>query len=199
MKISRVTLERIINEELVRYLERNLTEAAPGIGSPLDDQMPPPDEDPLGPPGDDMGGPPMPADGEVQDGGEDPADAMLDDELAGDEPEIPGSVAADMQGKTIESIEVDQESETIPGASELVVSFQGEEDKLRVILTPAGNFKFFWKGLHNDIGSPEDVPPEEIEAEEDAEKMDDEEELDVDSPALPTDDGGMDDPEIPEV
>jgi hypothetical protein len=190
MKINRAVLERIIDEELVRFLGRNLNEQAPGIGSPLDDVPPPEDE---------TGGPPMPADGEVQDDGDDPADMALDDELAGEDPEVPGSVASDMQGKTIESISMDDESETIPGAKELVVSFQGEEDKLRVILTPSGNFKFFWKGLHSDIGSPEDVPPEEIEAEEESSEIEDDDELDTDSLALPTDDGGMDDPEIPEV
>jgi len=189
MKIDRARLERIINEELVWYLERNLSEAAPGLGSPLDDAPPLEDE---------MGGPPLPADGEVQDDGEDPADQDLDAELAGDEPEVPGSVASDMQGKTIEDIKVEDDSETVPGAKELVIGFQGEEDKLRVILTPTGNFKFFWKGLHNDIGQAEDVPLEELEDEEDAD-IEDVEDLDTDSLALPTDDGGMDDPETPDL
>lgn len=199
MKISRATLERVINEELIRYLERNLTEAAPGIGSPLDD-LPPEGEDPTGSPLDSMGGPPMPADGEVQDSDVDPADADIEAELAGEEPEVPGSVAADMQGKTIEDISVEEESDTIPGAKELVVSFQGEEDKLRVIMTPTGNFKFFWKGLHSDIGQTEDVPPEEIEAEEEEELgFDDElDNLDVDATPVATD-SDIDDPKNPEL
>lgn len=190
MRINRAVLERIIDEEIVRRFESHIAEAAPQISSPLDDAPPMPDEDPLGPPVDEE--PPMAVDSE------DPADQALDDELAGEDPEVPGSVAADMQGKTIESIEQVDESDVVPGARELILSFDGESDKLRVIITPSGNVKYFWKGLHNDIGSTEDVPPEEIEAEEE-EAVDDEEELDTDSLDLPTDDGGMEDPEIPEV
>jgi len=191
MRINRALLERLINEELVRFIDENLTEAAPEIGTALDAEPPPMD--------DEFGGPPLEADGEVGDGGEDPADDDIDADLAGEDPEVPGSVAADMQGKTIDSIEEVDESESIPGAKELVLSFQGEEDKLRVIITPSGNVKYFWKGLHNDIGSTEDVPPEEIEQEEELEAGDEDDDLDVDSPALPTDDGGMEDPLNPEV
>lgn len=187
MRINRATLERIINEELVTYLRANMNEA-PGMGSPLDD-MPPPGEDPMD----------MPPEGEgdlpIADGEEDPMDAELDAEIAGDEPEVPGSVAADMQGKTIESIEQVDESESIPGAKEVVLSFQGEEDKLRVIITPSGDVKYFWKGLHSDIGSVDDVPPEDLEPEED---LSGEEDLDMESVPLPTD-GEMDDPLTPEV
>ena len=189
MKINRSTLERIINEELVRYLERNLAEA-PELGSPLDNEMPPvADELP--------GGPPMEADGETI-GDEDPMDDELDAELAGEVSEEPGSVASDLQGKVIDNVEYSDESESIPGAHEVVFSFQDTEDKLRVIVMPSGNVKYFWKGLHSDIGSSEDVPPEEIEAEEDALDIEGEDELDTESLPLPTD-GGIDDPENPEI
>lgn len=192
MRINRATLERIINEEIVRYLENNLTEA-PELGSPLDDMPPEGGEEDFG------AGPPMEADADLQDSGDDPADDDLDAELAGDEPELPGSVAGDIQGKTIDSIEHVDESDSIPGAQEVVVGFQGEEDKLRIIITPSGDVKYFWKGLHSDIGTPEEIPPEDIEAEEGLEGEEDMDDLDTDSLALPTDDGGMEDPEIPEV
>jgi hypothetical protein len=185
MRINRATLERIVNEELVRFLESRLREA-PELGSPLDD-APPVEDEMDGPPGGDL---PMAV------GDEDSADADLDAELAGEEPEAdPGSVAAEMQGKTIEAIEELPESDSVPGARELVMSFQGEEDKLRVIITPSGEVKYFWKGLHDSVGSSEEIPPEELEDD----KPVDGEDLDVDSPALPTDDGGMDDPLVPEV
>lgn len=187
MKISRSTLERIINEELVRYLERNLTEG-PELGSALDTELPPEmDELP--------GGPPMEADGETI-GDEDPSDADLDAELAGEVPEESGSVAADMQGKVITNVEYDDESDTIPGAHEVILSFEDTEDKLRIIVMPSGNVKYFWKGLHNDIGSAEDVPPEDFEAEE--ENIEGDDELDTEALPLPTD-AGIDDPENPEV
>lgn len=191
MKINRSTLERIINEELVRYLERNITEA-PDLGSPLDDELPPEEAGAI------PGGPPMEADGETV-GEEDPADADLDAELAGEDPEVPGSVAADMQGKTISNIEFTDESESIPGAHEVVLSFDGEEDKLRIIVMPSGDIKYFWKGLHNDIGSADDVPPEDLEAEEAEDELEaGSDELDTETLPLPTEDG-MEDPENPEV
>jgi hypothetical protein len=193
MKINRSTLERIINEELVHYLQRNLNEA-PDLGSALDGQMPPEDPSAM----DALpGGPPMDADGETV-GDEDPMDDELDAELAGEVPEEGGSVAADMQGKVIDNVEYSDESESIPGAQEIVFSFQDTEDKLRVIVMPSGNVKYFWKGLHSDIGSSEEIPPEEIEAEEDSLDIEGDDELDTESLPLPTD-GGMEDPENPEI
>jgi hypothetical protein len=185
MKINRAVLERIIDEELVRFLERQITEA-PQLGTVFDD---------VPPEGPDLpGGPPMEADGETV-GDVDPMDAELDAEFAGEDPEVPGSVAGDIQGKTVSSIEHHDESESIPGAQEVVVSFDDTEDKLRIIVTPSGNVKYFWKGLHNDIGQAGDVPPEEIENEESIES---EEDLDTEALPLPTD-AGMEDPENPEV
>lgn len=196
MKIQRSVLERIIDEELVRFIKKQqLSEAGPDLGTVLDDVPPseemPPDE--MGPLED-----PMP--GEATDI-EDPADPDLDAMAAGEElGDETDSIADQLMGKTVETIEHVPESETVPGAQELVFRFQGLEDSFRVIITKSGDVKFFFKGLHSDLGDASEVPPEEEEDElegEDIPGEEEEEELDLTSPPLPTDDGGMDDPEIP--
>lgn len=184
LKISKQLLERIVLEELVLHLREQLNEALPGRGTVLDDEpeeeAPPEDHIPSAgeapeeqlpsassapEAGDDPGEPAdLPA-------GEEEADIDLDALEAGEEPpseEEEGTVAGEINGKTIENITVDDESKIMPGAKEIVFSFRENPDALRILLTKTGQVKYFYRGLHNDITAPvspvpvEDAPDEEM-------------------------------------
>lgn len=204
LKMKREVLERIVLEELTRYISEQLHEA-PARGTVLDDEQ---TEDELPPSPDDAPEEQMPqdspapeADGEVglpdapedEEGagelptGEEPADDELEDDMAGEESGAePGTVAADLEGKTIETISMDEDSKIMPGATEIVLTFRENPDALRLLVTKTGKIKVFYKGLHNDFTSEvEQVPGEEDTGEDlgDAELPGNEEELE-DMPPL---------------
>ena len=218
IKIKREQLERIVVEELTRYLAEQLNEAPPSRGTVLDDEpeddLPPPEEDiptagaapeeqlpstsPAPEAGDDPGEPPeLP-------GGEDEAEDDLDALEAGEEPpseEEEGTVAGELSGKTIENITVDEDSKVVPGATEVIFTFHESPDALRIMVTKTGKIKYFYRGLHNSLDSmvspmpAEDAPedPEDIgfgdEEEPIDEPLDDVEPLgDEDMPLEPTED-----------
>lgn len=86
-----------------------------------------------------------PTDGE----GEDDAEAI---DAAGDAGEDPsGAVNDEVSGKTIQSITIEPKSKVLPGAKEVVVSFNESTDALRVLVTATGQVKFFWRGQLHDI------------------------------------------------
>jgi hypothetical protein len=176
LKLKRETLERIVYEELQRYFLRSLNEAPPGRGTVLDDEdddVPKPEDAPEEQlPTDDVDAedpaasaeePPedMPGD---QPAGEEPADDDLAADVAGDEePEAePGSVAAELEGKTIDTVSMEEESKIMPGAQEIVFTFHEVPEALRFLVTKTGKVKIFYKGLHNELESPvEQIPGEE--------------------------------------
>lgn len=184
LKMKRDILERIVHEEFIRSIAEQLNEAPPSRGTVLDDE--PEDELPL--PGD---GPeealptdsPAPEAGDEDPNmalgsgeepelptGDEPADDDLEADLAGDEESgaEPGTVAAELENKTIESVSMEEDSKIMPGATEFVITFRESPDALRLLLTKSGKFKIFYKGLHNDLNSPvEQMPGEEEEPEED--------------------------------
>lgn len=174
MKLKREQLERIVYEELTRYIAAQLQEAAPGVQTALDDEPPKPedapeeqlpDTSPAEEPGDEP---------EELPTGEEPADDDLEADAAGEEGSgaEPGTLAAELEGKTVESVSMDEDSKIMPGATEVVISFHETPDALRLLLTKTGKVKIFYKGLHNDFGSPveqvpgEEEPEEELGAEE---------------------------------
>jgi hypothetical protein len=183
LKLKREHLERIVVEELTRYLAEQLNEAPPGRGTVLDDEpqddLPAPDGAPEEQLPDDSPAPE--ADGEVplpdaagDEGelptGEEPADDDLEDDVAGAEESgaEPGTVAAELEGKTVESVSMEEESKIMPGATEIVLSSRETPDALRLLVTKTGKVKIFYKGLHNDFGSAvEQIPGEEEEQGED--------------------------------
>ena len=74
----------------------------------------------------------------------------------------PGTVAAELENKTIESVSLEEDSKIMPGATEVVLTFQQTPDALRLLITKTGKVKIFFRGLHNDFGSPvEQIPGEE--------------------------------------
>lgn len=191
LKLKREHLERIVVEELTRYIAEQLNEAPPGRGTVLDDEpsedeMPPSPEDapPEQMPGDspapEAGGDlPLPdaAGGEEGAGelptGDEPADDDLEADVAGAEESgaEPGTVAAELEGKTIESVSMEEDSKIMPGATEVVLSFHETPDALRLLITKTGKIKVFYKGLHNDFSS----AVEQIPGESDEDDLGDEE------------------------
>lgn len=161
MKVPRHILESIVYEEFVRYIGKNLNEA-PKKTTPLDGEEPlekssgeelPPDpdaapEEPTGMP--ELGGagdePP-----EIPDE-QDPSDDELTQDVEGEEP-VGGEIAQELQGKTIQSITADPDSKMMPGAQEIVLTFNEIPDALRILVTKTGRVKYFFKGLHNDLGT----------------------------------------------
>ena len=191
LKIKRDLFERIVLDELAKYLRAQaLNEAPPGRGTVLDDEIPDPEEAPEEPLPTDS---PAPEAGDQDSGdaeapeelpaGEEPTDDELDADLEDAESNAEeGTVAADLEGKTIESIALEEDSKIMPGAMEVVVTFRESDDALRLLITKTGRVKIFYKGLHNGFDSPvEQIPGEEPEmdlgAEEEPEGEEDLEEV----------------------
>lgn len=87
--------------------------------------------------------------------GEDPeADPELEKDAAGEEDASDvtgGKIADEIQGKTVQSITMDPKSKTLPGAQELVLTFDQIPDPLKILILKNGQVKFFFKGLHNTL------------------------------------------------
>jgi hypothetical protein len=189
LKLKREHLERIVVEELTRYIAEQLNEAPPGRGTVLDDEpqeevpapeAAPEEQMPVDSPAPEADGEvPLPdaAGGEEGDGelptGDEPADDDLEADVAGDEESgaEPGTVAYELEDKTIESVSMEEDSKIMPGATEIVLSFRETPDALRLLVTKTGKIKIFYKGLHNDFGS----AVEQIPGEEDQDNLGDEE------------------------
>jgi hypothetical protein len=56
-----------------------------------------------------------------------------------------------VQGKTLQSITASPKSKVLPGAQEIELQFDGSPDPLRILVTKAGQIRFFLKGLHNKL------------------------------------------------
>lgn len=213
LKLKRDQLERIVYEELQRYLhEQLMNEAPPGVGTVLDDEdeIPSPDAAPEEPLPSDSPAPEAGGDEPLPDQelptGEEPSDDDLEADAAGDEESgaEPGTVAAELESKTIESVSMEEDSKIMPGATEVVITFKESPDALRLLVSNTGKVKVFYKGLHNDFNSPvEQVPGEDEEEMElgPEDEMGDEGGEDLeDMPPLGPDDFGGEDfpPEEPE-
>jgi hypothetical protein len=80
---------------------------------------------------------------------EDPAD----DAIAGQEDEVePSKLASEITGKTLQSVTQEPKSKIVPGAQELVLTFNEITDQLRVIVTKTGQVRFYFRNsLYNMI------------------------------------------------
>jgi len=90
---------------------------------------------------------------EEVDVGDDEADDELSQDVEDPEDEEPeqSEVAADIEGKTIQSITM-QDSEMMKGATELVIQFDESPHPLRVLIGKSGMLRFHYKGaLHNEL------------------------------------------------
>jgi hypothetical protein len=219
LKIKRDLLERIVQEELVKFIAEQLNEG-PGDasrGTVLDDDeeqllLDEPEDDIPGPgkgseeslptdspvddeatAADDGDIPELPTDGEE-------ADVDLDALEAGEEPpseEEEGTVAGELNGKTVDKISVDEDSKIMPGATEIVFTFRENPDALRILITKTGKVKYFYRGLHNSLDSVvSPVPDEDAPDDTEMETGDEEEELEDMTP-LGTEEGDMPPEELP--
>lgn len=188
MKIRRSVLEKIVNEELGRYLGR-LIEAdedkkddkpAPGVSDanfdgkskekkdqktatkPQDDvdntaggskgkktpsaPMPPPSKGAPQKPGKEL---PVADEPEVD--AELEKDVATDDEAEDAADVTGGKIASVITGKTVQSITMEPKSKIMPGAQEIVVTFNQITDPLRILIGKTGQVKFYFKGLHNEL------------------------------------------------
>ena len=172
MKVPRARLEQIIREELAAYLKEQLMEAPKlevsdahqdkkkkeddtedatpalkpqsGPDSPNDNKQPDAEDPNM------QQAEPDPADDKLAaDDAEDPVD---DAEDAVDDLEEPGSgISDELVGKTVQSITMEPKSKLMPGAIEIVLTFDQVTDPLKILVNKSGNVKFFFKGLHNEL------------------------------------------------
>jgi hypothetical protein len=170
MNISRKRLAEIVTEEVRRRL-RELVESddddlpvkkvrKPGVSSA--DQEDPPDagnpESPnatVGSPDASMGAPEggdqpdADPDGPAVDGSSPDPEAVDKGGDAGEDPS--GSVSDELSGKTVQALSINPKSKILPGAKEIVMTFNETTDSLVVLVTGTGEVKFFWKGQLHDI------------------------------------------------
>lgn len=68
---------------------------------------------------------------------------------AGEDPS--GAINNEVSGKIIQAVTIEPQSKILPGAKEVVVSFNDSTDALRILVTATGQVKFFWRGQLHDI------------------------------------------------
>lgn len=82
-------------------------------------------------------------------------DDQSDDEVidqggnAGEDPS--GAVNNEISGKIVQAITIEPQSKVLPGAKEVVMSFNDTTDSLRILITATGQVKFFWRGSLHDV------------------------------------------------
>lgn len=177
MRIRAADFQRIVKEELLRYLR----EAPKQDDGSEDEPAPPPDmpakptrpkekgkgvvrkgaEPPPKAPAPEGGNmaPPSPAPaapGEPppDDGAEPPAEDDLAGAEAGEEePEATpgGDVNKEVAGKTVQSVTLEPKSKILPGAKEVRLGFNETTDALIVLVTSTGQIKFSYRGQLFDL------------------------------------------------
>lgn len=174
MKIKRRILEQLVKEELAKHLKSLLEkggedegdkkpgvtdadkdkkkkdkDVAPADSKPVKTQD---DKKPKDAPEDDSDELPEipaeddPADDEIEQDVEEPEE---DEEEVGKSPVT--DISDELEGKSVQSITVEPKSKVVPGASEVVLTFDQITDPLRIIITKTGEVKFFFRGLHNAV------------------------------------------------
>jgi len=68
---------------------------------------------------------------------------------AGEDPS--GAINNEISGKTVQSITIEPKSKILPGSKEVTLTFGDTTDTLRILITPTGNVKFFWRGQLADL------------------------------------------------
>lgn len=86
----------------------------------------------------------------------DPADDELEDDGSedgneGDDDRAGGKVSEKLVGKRIQSITYEPKSKTVPGAAEIVVSFDETPDTFKILITKTGQVKYYLNGLHDEL------------------------------------------------
>lgn len=87
---------------------------------------------------------------------DEPADQELEDETGPEEEEgekkkAKSRISSELVGKSIQSISMDPQSKVLPGAQEIVLTFDQVPDALRILVTKTGKVAFYYRGLHNEL------------------------------------------------
>lgn len=61
------------------------------------------------------------------------------------------SLSKDLEGKSIQSVVLDTKSKTLPGAKEVVISFNDTPEPLKILVQQNGNISFMFKGIRHAI------------------------------------------------
>lgn len=171
MKIPKKRLAEIIREELALHVKA-LNEAGADVQDAHQDtkdkedkgqkdkQKSQDDPDYGGSPKSNSPQTPKPDDGpnpNEQPEGEDPNDQELEkntDAEDTDEKEADAKkkLGDQLTGKSIQSVTQEPKSKVLPGAQEIVVTFDNSTDPLRILVTKTGQVKFYYAGaLHNEV------------------------------------------------
>ena len=163
MKIKRSVLEQIIKEELRNHI-KGLMEAPDNKTDVVDaeksgkqkkkDLKPKDDKQNTQPPKTDKKPEEKPNDLPVQDETEADKDLEKDvvDQDAEDAEDVTGGKISDkITGKRIQSVTMEPKSRTLPGAQEVVITFNEIPEPLKILITKTGQVKFHFKGLHNKL------------------------------------------------
>jgi hypothetical protein len=67
------------------------------------------------------------------------------------EDEARSDISDEITGKTVQSITMEPKSKLMPGAQEIVLTFNEITDPLRIILTKSGRTAFYFRGMHNTL------------------------------------------------
>lgn len=90
----------------------------------------------------------------LEPGDEPKSDDELEKDVSGEDDgnEETGGIGDEIVGKTIQSMTMDPESEILPGAQEITVTFRDSPDPLKILITKTGQVKLFYHGgLHNSV------------------------------------------------
>lgn len=86
---------------------------------------------------------------ENDDASEDEEQAIDQSGTAGEEPS--GGVNDEISGKTVQGISIEPKSKILPGAKEVIITFNETTDSLRLLCTGSGQVKFFYRGKLSDL------------------------------------------------
>ena len=156
MLIERSQLAEIIATEVRRRLRELAEESDDSKGKGRRPKKPTTTdaEDSPSPKGEVTSGPRAASD-DLGDAPESPDQDVSDDEgidqggNSGEEPS--GAVNNEVSGKSIQALTIEPQSKILPGAKEVVISFNDSTDSLRILVTAAGQVKFFWRNQLHDL------------------------------------------------
>ncbi|HEU5118864.1 MAG TPA: hypothetical protein VFT74_19885 [Isosphaeraceae bacterium] len=168
MKIKRSLLNKLVKEELAAYLGGLLeAPAKPGVSDAESDKKGKEKTKPQKEPDNTANSPKKSAPKEPdtaktpKPAGDDPADKGLEKQAAGEEDiddaeadeKSSSKIGDEVSGKTVQSLTQEPKSKVLPGAQEIVVTFDQIPDPLRILVTKAGDVKFFFRGrIFNTLG-----------------------------------------------
>lgn len=173
MRISKSLFERIVREELKNYFEakgdkdpdvqdadqeRPPDEKKPGKDATPQKKAPPaqkpepkadleePEKEPKQEKPPVLPAEDQPADADLEKQADDPVGAEDPEEDSGSQ------MSKEIEGKSVQSIVLEPKSKIVPGNKEIVLSFTQTPDPLRILVSPQGEIKFFYKSqIHNEV------------------------------------------------